>query len=223
MTEKTITKVSAPIVPLTKSEGGTRRLSRFLLTILLWTSPLAAQYYKGVTNFHGTTGNVVTQIVLSLKFNGDEITGEIGIGSVVGGATIVGTLTANIPVQGTRSGQNCTVAVTGPQPGAVYTGICTATSFYGTYHVGSQTGTFNVTASGPAPLPIAPVPPPVTPVKPPARVVPVIPTPELSATLFCGNYTNTSLRVSGIMQIRSIRALSSPDQYPSDRRSPTLR
>jgi len=161
--------------------------SRLLLAIILGTCPLAAQYYKGAMYYPSTGGTVVTQVVLNLAFNGNKIGGALGIGSVIGGATIVGPLTANIPVQGTRSGQNCTVTVTGPQGGAVFTGVCTATSFSGTYRVGAQSGTFNLSTTGSVPAQVAPVPVRV-PAPPPVIPVPA-PAPQAALTVYCGRFT----------------------------------
>ena len=147
--------------------------------MLLPASPLAAQYYKGTMNYTGPRGAVVTQIVFNLAFNGNKIGGAIGIGSVAGGATIVGALNANIPVQGTRTGQSCTVAITGPQGGAVFTGVCTATSFSGTYRVGAQAGTFNVSTGGSVPPLVAPAAPRAP---PPAQQQP-------GQSTYCGRFT----------------------------------
>ena len=141
-------------------------------------APATAEYLKGAMYYPGPTGTVTTQLVINLIFNGNNITGDAGIGSTIGGATIVGPLTANIPLQGTRNGQTCSVTLTGNGGGLKFTGPCTATTFSGTYRVGTQSGTFSVSTNGQVPAQVAPPPQPATAAAPvPARA----PTPTVPA------------------------------------------
>jgi len=180
-------------------------------------APVFAQFYQGTMT--ANTSHTVTMINMRLTFNGNAISGGIGIGSVQGGAQIVGQLQPNIPVQGTRTGSTCTVRIVGSGGGLVLTGPCTPTSFSGAFTVGAQSGRFSVSASAPSTVP-APVYAPAQPAAAPYRPAPVAPpsappTPAAApyrplpapapvapanstqlATRYCGTDRNTTFNVS---------------------------
>ena len=128
-----------------------------LLGMSLSMSPLMAQNYQGSSNYLKPGPRATTELVMNLTISGTAITGAIGIGSTV----------ASIPASGTKNGQICTVGMNG---GITYTGVCTPTSFSGTYSVGAQSGTFSLTASGAVTAPFAaPTAAPATAVAAPVR------------------------------------------------------
>jgi hypothetical protein len=142
-------------------------------------APMASEYLKGSQYYSGAQGTVVAQLVINLSFNGNSISGTMGIGSTIGGATITGALTPTVPLQGTRNGQNCTVTTTGNFGGTTYTGVCTATSFSGIYRAGGQSGNFSVTTTGQVPAQVAVIP---TPAKAAAPVPARLPVAQAGAT-----------------------------------------
>jgi len=173
------------------------------LGIAMGAAPAFSQFYQGTMT--GNTTHTVTMVNMRLTFNGNAISGGMGIGSDVGGAQIVGQLQPNIPVQGTRTGNTCTVRIVGNGAGLVLTGPCTPTSFSGTFTVGAQSGRFSVSASGASAAPAAPYrplppPAPVAPAAPPRSMPSPAPAPPVAptqtATRYCGTDRNTTFNLS---------------------------